>query len=288
MGARLSLGGELLKDSDCTRARKLCGRRKLAARRTRGGITTGGLGTTLTASTQSLKRQGGPDIEAARAEVSITTLQGDFTFPLRDVRLADPLDFLGGAVIVDRVPTVEKLTDAGAEDDYPAVLGGTDGSARTAWVAFRDGADVVLTRNFQGGTWGPVETVTESPGDIHVVQLGRAGDGSVWFVWAEQREGNFDLYGRSLKEGSWGSTMRLTEAPQPDVLPNMATTTGGDIWLVWQGFRDASPNLASVIATGSGARQLVSGPRPILEPVSLDGHDNMWDARTGNRRVEAH
>ncbi|MCY4529323.1 MAG: hypothetical protein OXD46_09895, partial [Chloroflexi bacterium] len=156
------------------------------------------------------------DIKAASgAEVSITTLQGEIAFSLRDVRLGEPLDFLGGAVIVDRVPTVEKLTDAGAEDDYPAVLGGTDGSARTAWVAFRDGADVVLTRNFQGGAWGPVETVTESPGDIHVVQLGRAGDGSVWFVWAEQREGNFDLYGRSLKEGSWGSTMRLTEAPQP-------------------------------------------------------------------------
>ena len=226
------------------------------------------------------------DIEAASgAEVSITTLQGDFTFPLRDVRLAEPLDFLGGAVIVDRVPTVEKLTDAGAEDDYPAVLGGTDGSARTAWVAFRDGADVVLTRNFQGGAWGPVETVTESPGDIHVVQLGRAGDGSVWFVWAEQREGNFDLYGRSLKEGSWGSTMRLTEAPQPDVLPNMATTTGGDIWLVWQGFRDGQSDIfAKRYVDGQWVpAQLVSASSANdWEPVVAAGRDNevhiAWDS----------
>ena len=226
------------------------------------------------------------DIKGATgAEVRIATPQGDFAFPLRDVRLGEPLEFLGGSAVVDLVPTVEKLTGPEAEDDYPAVLGGADGSARTAWVAFRDGADEVLTRTFQGGAWGPVETVTESPGDIHMVQIARAGDGSVWFVWAEQRDGNFDLYGRSLKQGSWGSTERLTEAPQPDVLPNMATTTGGDIWLVWQGFRDGQSDIFAKRYVGGQwvpAQQVSTSEANDWEPVVAAGRDNeihiAWDS----------
>ena len=222
---------------------------------------------------------------AAGAEVRISTRQGDFAFPLDDVRLGEPLEFLGGSAVVDLVPTVEKLTGREAEDDYPAVLGGADGSARTAWVAFRDGADVVLTRDFREGAWGPVETVTESPGDIHMVQVGRAGDGSVWFVWAEQRDDNFDLYGRSLNEAEWGSTVRLTEAPQPDILPNMATTTGGDIWLVWQGFREGQSDIFAKRYVGGQwvPAQLVSNSEANdWEPVVAAGRDNeihiAWDS----------
>ena len=184
------------------------------------------------------------DIESAPgADVRISTAQGDFGFSLGDVRLADPMEFLGGAAVVERVPTVEKLSTDADQDDFAAMLGGTDGDARAAWVAYRDGASQVLTRKYDGDSWGPAETVTESPGDVHMVKMGRSGDGAVWFVWSQQEDGNFDLYGRSLREGAWSSTVRLSEAPQPDVFPDIAVATDGTLWLVWQGFRDGQADI---------------------------------------------
>ena len=178
------------------------------------------------------------------AEIRLETAQGDFAFPVRAVRLGEPLEFLDGAAVVDRVPTVETLTTDAYEDDFAAVLGGTaEDPARAAWVAFSDGANEILTRAYEKGSWGPTETVTEEPGDIHLVKLGRAKDGAVWFVWAHQADGNFDLYGRALKDGSWSGTERLTEAPQPDAFPNLASAADGSLWLVWQGFRDGQADI---------------------------------------------
>ncbi len=226
------------------------------------------------------------DISAgAGAEVRIKTVQGDFAFPVRDVRLGQPLEFLGGTAVVDRVPTVEKLTTDDRDDDFVAVLGGTDGSARTAWVAYRDGANEILTRTQVSGSWGPVETVTESPGDMHMVQMGRAGDGSVWFVWGQQVDGNFDLYARSLREGSWGATIRLTEAPQPDAFPNLATASDGALWLVWQGFRDGQADIFAKRCVGgewARAQRVSTSAANDWEPVvaaGLNGEVHIaWDS----------
>ena len=82
---------------------------------------------------------------AAGAQVSILTAQGDFVFPLADARLGESLEFLDGAAVVERVPTVEKLSTGAYEDDFVAVLDGSEGRVRTAWVAYRDGANEILT-----------------------------------------------------------------------------------------------------------------------------------------------
>ncbi len=177
------------------------------------------------------------------AEVRIKTVQGEFAFAVGDATLGSPLEFLEGAAVVDRVPTVEKLTTGAYEDDFAAILGGPEGDVRSAWVAYRDGASEILTRRYKGGAWEAPETVTEEPGDIHLVKMGRAGDGSTWFVWSHQADSNFDLYARSLSGGAWSSTIRLTDAPQPDVLPNLAAATDGSLWLVWQGFRDGQSDI---------------------------------------------
>ncbi len=209
------------------------------------------------------------DIEdSPGAEVRIATAQGDFSFPLADARIGMPLAFLGGAVAVERVPTVEKISTGAYQDDYAAVLGGVDGEARAAWVAYRGGANEIHTRTFDGSSWGPVESVTERPGDIHTVQMGRSGDGTVWFVWAHQEDGNFDIYGRSLGARGWSSTQRLTEAPQPDILPNLATATDGSLWMVWQGFREGQSDIF--------ARRYVGGDWTPVQRVS-GSNANDWE-----------
>ena len=184
------------------------------------------------------------DIRAeAGTQLRVTTPQGDFSFSLGDVRLSESLEFLNGAVAVDSVPTVEKLSTADYQDDFAAMLGSSDGSARAAWVAYRDGANEILTRLHDGESWGAVETVTEVPGDVHIVKMGSSKDGAVWFVWSQQADGNFDIYARALRDDSWSPTIRLSSAPQPDVLPNLATASEGSLWLVWQGFRDGQSDI---------------------------------------------
>ena len=226
------------------------------------------------------------DLRAAPgANVSITTAQGDFSFRLSDARLGESLEFLDGAAVVERVPTVEKLSTGEYEDDFVAVLDGSGGRVRTAWVAYRDGANEILTRAHDGTSWEPAETVTEEPGDIHMVKMGRSSDGTVWFVWAQQVDGNFDLYGRSLQEGSWGSTTRLTHAPQPDILPELARSSDGSLWLAWQGFRDGQSDILAKRHDGDGwgAEQVVSrSSANDWEPVVAAGRDGeiyiAWDS----------
>ena len=217
---------------------------------------------------------------AAGADVRISTAQGDFSFPLGDVRLGEPMEFLDGAAVVERVPTVEKLSTEDYQDDFAAILGGIDGSVRAAWVAYRDGANEILTRTFDGNSWGPSETVTERPGDIHMVKMGRSGDGAAWFVWSHQENGNFDLYGRSLSEGAWSSTVRLTEAAQPDLFPSLALAADGSLWLVWQGFREGQSDIF--------ARRHVGGEWSAAQRVSTSSANDWEPVVAAGRRGEIH
>ena len=227
------------------------------------------------------------------ARVEIRTAQGAFSFSLGDVRLAEPLQFLDGAVDVQLVPTVRKLTTGEYEDDFATVASGPDGTVRAAWVAYRDGGNQILTRAMEAGGWGEPEIVTGSPGDIHMVKIGHAGDGSTWFVWSHQADGNFDLYGRSLKAGQWSSEVRLTDAPQPDVLPEMATSADGSLWLVWQGFREGQSDVFARRYAGAswgGEQRVSASDANDWEPVLAAGREGeihiAWDTyRAGNYDV---
>lgn len=217
-------------------------------------------------------------------DVRISTAQGDFGFPLSDARLSEPMEFLSGSVVVEQVPTVEMLSTPDYEDDFATILGGTDGSARAAWIGYRDGANEILTRTFDGSEWGPAETVTKEPGDIHMVKMVRSGDGSVWFVWSHQQDGNFDLYGRSLRGGNWSATVRLTEAPQPDLFPSVALAADESVWLVWQGFRGGQSDIFAkrhVDGEWSAAQRVSTSDANDWEPVVAAGRHGevhiAWD-----------
>lgn len=226
-------------------------------------------------------------------KVRITTPRGDFSFPLSEIRLSEPREFMNGNVVVDRVPTVVKLSTDDYEDDFVAVLGGPDGSARAAWVAYRDGANEILSRRFDGSSWGHAESVTEAPGDVHLVKMARSGDGATWFVWSHQADGNRDIYARSLREGSWSSTVRLSDAPQPDVFPNVVATSDGSLWLVWQGFRNGQADIFARRYEGGewGAAQRVSTSEANdWDPVVAAGRNGevhiAWDSyEAGNYDV---
>ncbi|MEZ5395445.1 MAG: sialidase family protein, partial [Bryobacterales bacterium] len=175
--------------------------------------------------------------------VNVRTEQGRFAFNVGEIALLEEKAFLNGRVLVDRVPTVGALTGAEYEDDYAAMLSGAGGEVWTAWVAFKDGANFVMARRFDGSSWGPVQQVTEQPGDVFLVKLGRDIKGRPWAIWSNQIDGNFDLYARPFNGRDWGPVERLTDAPGPDVFPATVTDSAGNLWLAWQGYRNGQSDI---------------------------------------------
>ena len=185
---------------------------------------------------------------------------------------------------MERVPPTEKLTGDEYEDDFVAILGGDSGEVWVAWVAYKDGANHILARRFDGSTWGDVQRISDGPSDAYLVKLGRDKTGAPWFVWSNQVDGNFDLYGRSLKSGSLTPVLRLTETPGPDAFHNLAADSAGNLWLVWQSFRAGANDIYGRRYDGeawSAEERVSNSPASDWEPViaaGLNGEVHIaWD-----------
>ena len=218
------------------------------------------------------------------ARVSIETAQGSFEFRSGDVPIGEVQSFLGGAAVVERVPPAEKLSGDEYEDDFVAVLGSDSGEVWVAWVAYKDGANHILARRYDGSTWGEPIEISEGSNDAYLVKLGRDKTGSVWFVWSNQVDGNFDLYGRSMSGSTLAPVVRLTETPGPDTFQNLATDSAGNLWLVWQSFRDGGNDIYAMRYDGndwSPEERVSSSPANDWEPVIAVGQNGevhiAWD-----------
>jgi hypothetical protein len=184
------------------------------------------------------------DVEAsAGTRLNFRTGQGRFAFNPRDVPVGSPLALLDGAVVVDRVPAAELLSTSEYQDDFATMLSGSNGEVWVAWVAYRNDANEILARRFNGTSWDQPQKVTESPSDIQLAKMGRDREGRVWAVWPAQVNGNWDLYARSLARGEWSAVTRLTADDQPDIFPNVASDSNGNMWVVWQGFRNGQSDI---------------------------------------------
>jgi hypothetical protein len=207
---------------------------------------------------------------AAGTRLNFRTEQGRFAFNPRDVAVGKPAAMLEGAVIVDRVPAAELLSTSGYQDDFATMLSGSDGEVWAAWVAYRNNANEILARRFNGTSWEAAQTITEKPGDVYLTKMGRDGSGRVWAVWSEQVGGNWDLYARSLAQGEWSAVTRLTADAQPDIFHNVATDSKGTMWVVWQGFRDGQSDIFARRFDGSSwseAERVSSSDANDWEPV---------------------
>ena len=182
--------------------------------------------------------------------VNVRTEQGRFSFNINEIELGQTGRFLNGRVLVDVVPPVEQLTGQEYEDDYVDMLSGQGGEVWTAWVGYKDGANYALARRFDGSAWGPVQKITDQPGDIFLVKLGRDIKGRVWAIYSNQVDGNFDLYARPFDGRSWGKVERLTTAPDPDIFHATATDQDGNLWVTWQGFRNGQSDIFAVRYNG--------------------------------------
>ena len=153
------------------------------------------------------------------ARLEFQTEQGDFGFDLERLGSEPPLTFLEGRVSVEAAVTSQRITDQRHEDDFAAVATGPDHQVWVAWVGYRDSANRVFLRHYDGNRWEEAQPVTEGPGDVFLAKVARDGSGRVWVVWSDQIDGNRDLYARSLStaSGAWSPVVRLTSDPEPDL-----------------------------------------------------------------------
>ena len=100
-----------------------------------------------------------------RARIAFQTDQGSFRVDSRNLAPGQRERFLGGRVVVTRTVTAQRVSGAEYENDFAAVAAGPGGQLWVVWVAFRDWANEVKLRHYDGTAWGDVQTVTEEPGD---------------------------------------------------------------------------------------------------------------------------
>ena len=175
-------------------------------------------------------------VDATQAtEVSFETPRGRFTLSPMALAVGEPQAFLDSAVVVDRVPAADVLSDYYYQDDFVTLLGGPGKELLAAWIGYRTGTERIRARRWNGDSWEYVAGPDQGRGDHYWVKLGRDRLGRVWAVWSEQIDGNWDLYGCYLDGEEWSAAQRLTSAPQPDAFHSLATDANGQMWLVWQG-----------------------------------------------------
>ena len=172
---------------------------------------------------------------AGGARVSVRTVQGVFAFPLGDIG-GEPREFLDGRVTVARVPVAEKLSDAAYQHDEPAIAALPDGGLAAAWVAYRNRADRVLLRVFDGRAWSPPEEVTPEPGDIFRCAAAADSAGGLWVFWSRRDGSAWKIWGRRRLRGSWEKAQVLADQPS-NTFVRAASAPDGSVFLTWQRLR---------------------------------------------------
>ncbi len=211
-----------------------------------------------------------------------------FEFAAGDVPLGKRLTVLGGNGLVESLPIEEKLSEAGAADDYPALAVTGDGRRWLAWLSYREGGDIVVAHGA-----GRLHRLSE-PGDHHVPAIAADGRGRVHVVWPRNDAGVFQLYESVFDNGSWSRPEKLTSSTGSNIWPRLASDGAGRLALVWQGFRgNQSVILARLWERGrwSPEQRLSDGAGNHWTPAAAFGGGKLWIAwdsyATGSYQVYA-
>ncbi len=179
----------------------------------------------------------------ADATVAVDTVNGNFSFRLNDLPVAQRFRYLDGAVEVERSTGYRSVSEPTYHNGFPDVAAGVNGSYWVTWIGYRDWANHVFARSIEGGELGPVHRVTTDNADAYYVRTIHDRDGGLLVVWADRKEGDFDLYARRYAAGSWSAVEQLTDEPGPDIHQRLVKDSAGTVWLAWQGFRNGSSDI---------------------------------------------
>lgn len=206
--------------------------------------------------------------ESENTLLKFKTVQGDFSFSLRDVPFGKSEELLNDRVMVDRVPDSTRVTEDSNEQDYPSAATGKNSEVWIAYVDFKHnpehdrlrvtysayprdfselavptGGDQVLVLKYSKGVWADPIAITSSGLDICGTAIAVDGAGRIWVFWAENRQGNVDIYAARPDQGKPFETLRISNAAGADVAPVATTDSRGRVWVGWQGWRNGKASI---------------------------------------------
>jgi hypothetical protein len=170
----------------------------------------------------------------AYAELHITVPKGDFSFRPMDLPAEGGIFPLNATVEVYRTPPMAKLTDAALENDYPSLA--ADGqNIWLAWQSYKNEADQIHLRRYNGGQWSEPVTVTEKPADLFTTGVAAAG-GKATVVWSVREGDNWNLKARTYDGSSFGKVESLTTTGH-NLFHRVAGGAAGNIHVAYQSSR---------------------------------------------------
>ncbi len=215
-----------------------------------------------------------------QARYEIGTPRGGFSFTAQEIPLGDSKAYLGGSVIVDRVPATVQLTTSDEEQDFPAIAQSGDDVYLT-YVEFKHanralegfgqlqevpgsfdylkrpaGGDQVMLMHYSKSrnVWDSPHAVSAVGQDVMRAAVAVDGSKRVWAIWSANQKGNFDIYA-AVSEGAtkgvkWSTPMRVSSDPGTDVNPVAATDAQGRVWIAWQALRNGNLEILSSVQNG--------------------------------------
>ena len=209
------------------------------------------------------------------ARIGFESAAGNFSFRTADVAYGKPVASLDGNARVERLPVEQKLSEAGALDDFPEIAIASNGERWAAWLSYQDKADEIVVSGA-----GKLHRVS-GRGDHNAPAIACDGQGRVHVVYSRREGDTFQLLETVWSSGSWSKPQRLTASAGSDMWPRLVSGGGDRLAVVWQGFRNNESAVLAKVWDGRrwGPEQRVSetGGNAWM-PAAAFGGGKLWIA----------
>lgn len=236
---------------------------------------------------------GSLDAEAA-SRVEVSTKQGTFSFPLRELKFGRPLGFLDERASVERIPATLDLTGGATNNDYPSLAAAGGESVYVSWISYENERDAVWLARHDGQTWGkPVQVTPSDHSDNFRTAVAIGNSGLPTVIWSgKSADGTWGLFSRTVSKDGPGPVASIA-AEGPNMYLQASSDSEGNVHVAWQAFRDGVSVVLHSQWDGSSwsAETPVSGKAsdswaPAVATDSKGGVWVGWDGyRTGDFNV---
>ena len=175
----------------------------------------------------------------AATSVSVTTVQGDFSFKPMTLEVGPWTRAVEGRVAIQRTPPATDLSGTELrQHDSPAIAADSEGNLFTTWYSYHDRREELNFRRYHEGRWSRLIPVGRAAEDLWRPQIAIDATDKPWLIYSQRPPsdgpGNWDIYAMAWEDDEWGRQYRLTDNPLPDIEPHVSRGAGGTIYVVWQ------------------------------------------------------
>jgi hypothetical protein len=171
-------------------------------------------------------------------------------------------------------------------DIYGAAVTAVGGKVTVIWSEREAPGWHLKARDYEGGRFGGVETLTAGEGNHILHRAAADSQGNLHVAYQSARKGRSDIYVRSRTGGKWSGEIQLSDpkrdARANDWGPAIAAGKDGTVWVAWDGYAGGNYNvyLRPVRKGKAGELLKVTGsPRFHAHPaIAVDASNRVWVA----------